>query len=76
MATKSAAFESPFNRGGYSLYREDNDIRLASYEQPHDDATNCSEINAKKGNLPIQRLSIRTRRQPERLNFEVFGGLD
>ena len=71
----SQQLKARFKRG-QSLYREDDDIPIASSEQPHDDAINCPEINAEEENFPIQRRSTRTRRQPERLNYKVLGGLD
>ena len=71
----SQQLKARFKRG-QSLYREDDDIPIASSEQPHDDEINCPEINAEEENFPIQRRSTRTRRQPERLNYKVLGGLD
>ena len=71
----SQQLKARFKRG-QSLYREDDDIPIASSEQPHDDAINCPEINAEEENFPIQWRSTRTRRQPERFNYKVLGGLD
>ena len=45
-----------------------------SLNRSNEDAINVPVTNADEENLPIQRRSVRARRQPERLNYDILGG--
>ena len=53
---------------------DEDDLTFPSFSRSNDDATNVPEINAEEQNVSVQRRSVRARRQPERLNYDILGG--
>ena len=44
---------------------DEDDLPLPSFIRSNDDATNVPEINAEEQNVPVQRRSVRARRQQD-----------
>ena len=57
-----------------ALDLDDDDLSFPSFSRSNDDTTNVPEIIAEEQNEPVQRRSVRARRRPERLNYDVLGG--
>ena len=53
---------------------DEDDLPFPSFSRSNDDATHVPEIIAEERNEPVQRRSVRARRQPERLNYDILGG--
>ena len=47
---------------------------MDSSNRSNDEETNAPETNAEVENLPEQHSSVRVRRQPNRLNYDILGG--
>ena len=56
-----------------ALDLDEDDLPFPSFSRSNDDATNVPEIHAEEQIVPVQRHSVRARRQPVRLNYDILG---
>ena len=70
----SQQLKSRFGARDQPVDSYEDDLPVPLLNRADDDETTVPETNAEEQNVPVQRRSVRVRRQPERLSYDVLGG--
>ena len=70
----SRQLKSRIRARGQPLDCDEDDLPFPPLRPSNDDATNVPDMNAEEQYVPLLRRSIRARREPDRLNYDILGG--